>query len=260
MAGHASTEFHLEIAHILFIDTVGYSKLLTKEQREVQDALNKVVHGSERFRSAEAAGKLIRLPTGDGMALVFTDGLESPIICATEICRAIRDHPGFQLRMGIHSGPVTRLVDVNGQSNVAGGGMNMAERVMSCADANHILLSKRAADDLAEYERWRPYLHDLGDCEGKHGAKLSLVNFYTEEFGNPELPARFKHKQVAKASLANTSSRRRKIMVGGRPAAIGRNFRALLSCPQFGASNSIGESARRCGHAGGRKKHRGSAF
>ena len=105
-------------------------------------------------------------------------------------------------------------MDLNGQSNVAGGGMNMAERVMSCADANHILLSKRAADDLAEYERWRPYLHDLGDCEGKHGAKLSLVNFYTEEFGNPELPSRFKHKQVAKASLANISSRRRKIMVG----------------------------------------------
>jgi TolB-like protein len=214
MAGHASTEFHLEIAHILFIDTVGYSKLLTKEQRELQNALNEIVHGSERFRSAEAAGKLIRLPTGDGMALVFGDSLESPIICAMEICRAIRDHPGFQLRMGIHSGPVTRLVDVNGQSNVAGGGVNMAERVMSCADANHILLSKRAADDLAEYELWRPYLHDLGDCEGKHGAKLSLVNFYSEEFGNPELPARFKHKQLAKASLANLRSRWGKIMVG----------------------------------------------
>ena len=133
--------------------------------------LNKVVHGSERFRSAEAAGKLIRLPTGDGMAFVFCDSLEAPIICAMEICRAIRDHPGFQLRMGIHSGPVTRLMDVNGQSNVAGGGFNLAERVMSCADANHILLSKRAADDLADYERWRPYLHDLGDCEVKHGVR-----------------------------------------------------------------------------------------
>ena len=213
MAGHASTEFHLEIAHILFIDTVGYSKLLTKEQRELQNALNKVVHASERFQVAEAAGKLLRLPTGDGMALVFGDSLESPIICAMEICRAIRDHPGFQLRMGIHSGPVTRLVDVNGQSNVAGGGMNMAERVMSCADANHILLSKRAADDLAEYERWRPYLHDLGDCEGKHGAKLSLVNFYTEEFGNPDLPARLKQKQVSKVSPGNLSPGQRKILI-----------------------------------------------
>jgi TolB-like protein/Tfp pilus assembly protein PilF len=215
MAGQASTEFHLEIAHILFIDTVGYSKLLTKEQRELQNTLNEVVHAAERFRSAEAAGKLIRLPTGDGMALVFGDSLESPIICALEICRAIRDHPGFKLRMGIHSGPVTRLVDVNGQSNVAGGGMNMAERVMSCADANHILLSKRAADDLAEYERWRPYLHDLGDCEGKHGAKLSVVNFYTEECGNPELPTRFKEKQISEASPANDLSPPwRKIMVG----------------------------------------------
>lgn len=213
MAGHASTEFHLEIAHILFIDTVGYSKLLTREQREVQNTLNNVVHASERFQLAEAAEKLIRLPTGDGMALVFADSLESPIICAMEICRAIRDHRGLQLRMGIHSGPVTRLVDVNGQSNVAGGGMNMTERVMSCGDANHILLSKRAADDLAEYERWRPYLHDLGDCEGKHGAKLSLVNFYTEECGNPEVPARL--KQVSEESPArHVSPPRRKIIVG----------------------------------------------
>ncbi len=203
MAGHASTEFHLEIAHILFIDTVGYSKLLTKEQREVQNALNEVVRATERFRSAEGAGKLIRLPTGDGMALVFTDSLESPIICALEIWRAIGNRQKLSLRMGIHSGPVTRLVDVNDQSNFAGGGMNMAERVMSCGDANHILLSKRAADDLAEYDRWRPYLHDLGDCEGKHGVKLSVVNFYTGEFGNPELPARFQKKGKAPPSISS---------------------------------------------------------
>ena len=207
MAAKPSTEFHLEIAHILFIDTVGYSRLRTNEQREAQNALNNLIRTTERFQSAEAAGKLIRLPTGDGMALVFTDSLESPIICALEIFRALRARPSLRLRMGIHSGPVTRLVDVNNQSNVAGGGVNMAERVMSCADANHILLSKRAADDLSEYDRWRPYLHELGECEGKHGMKFSVVNFYTDEVGNPESPAKFKRKDLPISSVRWTPFR-----------------------------------------------------
>ncbi len=218
MATQPTTEFHLEIAHILFIDTVGYSRLSTKEQKESQSALNQVVRDSKCFQSAEADGKLLRLPTGDGMGLVFTDNLESPIVCALEICRALPSHPALRLRMGIHSGPVTRVVDVNNHSNVAGAGMNMAERVMSCADANHILLSKRAAEDLAEYERWRPCLHDLGECEVKHGTKLSVVNFYTDQFGNPDPPKIFTDKGISlkagKTLIGSTSP-------GSRMAGVG---------------------------------------
>jgi TolB-like protein/Tfp pilus assembly protein PilF len=191
MTAHASTEFHLEIAHILFIDTVGYSSLRTAEQREIQKLLTKLVRGTECFRAAESEDKVIGLPTGDGMALVFSDSIEAPIICALQICETIAAHPHLKLRMGIHSGPVTRVSDVNDRSNFAGGAMNMAERVMSCADANHILLSKRAADDLAEIDRWRPCLHDIGECEGKHGMQLHIVNFFTDKVGNPALPLKF---------------------------------------------------------------------
>ncbi len=195
MAAPTKTEVHLEIAHILFVDTVGYSKFSTDEQRELLDALTHIVRETERFRAAEAAGQLIRLPTGDGMALVFCDDPDSPIECALQISAAVRDHPQLRLRMGIHSGPVSRVVDVNDRCNVAGAGINVTERVMTCADAGHILLSKRAADDLAESPRWRPYLYPLGECEGKHGAKLSIVNFYTEEIGNPDLPTKFQNQK-----------------------------------------------------------------
>jgi TolB-like protein/Tfp pilus assembly protein PilF len=215
MPAPIKTEVHLEIAHILFIDTVGYSKLSTGEQHELLEVLNQVVRGTERFRAAEAAGQLIRLPTGDGMALVFCDDPESPLQCAMEICAALRNHPQLQLRMGIHSGPVTRVVDVNDRCNIAGAGMNMAERIMTCADAGHILLSQRAADDLAEKQRWQPHLHPLGECEGKHGAKLQLVNFYTEECGNPELPNKFKQQKARSADgLADLFSSRRRILTG----------------------------------------------
>ncbi|MEO8727651.1 MAG: adenylate/guanylate cyclase domain-containing protein, partial [Acidobacteriaceae bacterium] len=195
MAMQSKQDVPLEIAHILFIDTVGYSKLSTAQQHELFDILNRAVRGTERFRAAEAAGKLIRLPTGDGMALVFYDAPESPIACAVEISRAIRDLPQLRLRMGIHSGPVSRVVDVNDRCNLAGVGINMAERIMNCADAGHILLSQRAAADLAEDERWRSHLYQLGECEGKHGARLHLVNFYTEEVGNLGVPNRFVQSQ-----------------------------------------------------------------
>ncbi len=217
MAGHASTQFHLEIAHILFIDTVGYSRLRTDEQREIQKLLTQVVRATECFRATESEGKLIRLPTGDGMALVFSDSIESPVSCALQIYEAVREHPQLKLRMGIHSGPVTRLSDVNDHSNVAGGAMNMAERVMSCADANHILLSKRAAEDLAEIDRWRPYLHDLGQCEGKHGMKIDLVNFFDEKVGNPALPEKLRARSITPPEIAPSSrlrSHRHKIAIG----------------------------------------------
>lgn len=204
MSPEVKTESELEIAHVLFIDTVGYSKLLINEQREVFDALNRVVKRSDQFRRADAAGKLVRLPTGDGMALVFSDSPEAPAQCALEISKALRELPSLPLRMGIHSGLVSRVFDVNDRVNIAGGAINIAQRVMDCGDRGHILLSKRAADDLVEYPLWQPFLHEIGECEMKHGVRISLVNFYNNEVGNPALPHRCKqlvNKPLPKASL-----------------------------------------------------------
>jgi TolB-like protein/Tfp pilus assembly protein PilF len=200
MPAEVKAEVQLEIAHILFIDTVGYSKLLINEQRALLEDLNRIVRSTNRFRAAEAAGRLIRLPTGDGMALVFSEDPEAPIQCALEINRAARDQSQLPLRMGIHSGPVSRVVDVNDRVNIAGAGINTAQRVMNCGDAGHILLSKRAADDLAQYGQWHPFLHDIGDCEVKHGVKLSLVNLYTEELGNPKMPSLLKRLMEEQAT------------------------------------------------------------
>src|SRR5690349_8385333 len=206
------SEAELEIAHVLFIDTVGYSKLSIDEQREWLDTLNRLVRSTERFRAAEVTGELIRLPTGDGMALVFSDSPESPAQCAAEISQALKDCSPLRVRMGIHSGPVSHVTDVNDQSNAAGAGINIAERVMSCGDANHILLSKHAAEDLAEYQFWRPYLHDLGECEVKHGVNLSLVNLHGDGVGNPQMPLRCREAQ--RARLTSASRRRRKLFLG----------------------------------------------
>jgi TolB-like protein/Tfp pilus assembly protein PilF len=191
MDPEAKREIALEIAHVLFIDTVGYSKLLVSEQRELLDELNRVVRNTNCFRAAESSGQLIRLPTGDGMALVFLDSPEAPVQCACEISRALKGSSRLPLRMGIHSGPVSRVLDVNDRSNAAGAGINIAQRVMSCGDARHILLSKRAAEDLVEYGDWRNYLHEIGECAFKHGTKITLVNFYDDEVGNPQLPIRY---------------------------------------------------------------------
>src|SRR5437588_5939856 len=193
MAFEDKTRLQLEIAHVLFIDTVGYSKLRIHEQRELFDELKRVVRETPEFRAAEAAGKLTRLPTGDGMALVFSTSLEKPAECAVEIARALKKHPQLSIRMGIHSGPVSRVTDVNDQINVTGAGINLAQRVMSCGDGGHILLSRRAADDLAESGHWQNYLHDIAECEVKHGTRIELVNFYNEEIGNAQLPTQCKH-------------------------------------------------------------------
>src|SRR6476646_8589841 len=181
----------LQIGHVLFIDIVGYSKLLVNEQSGLLRELNEVVSGRHEFREAEAEGKLIRLPTGDGMALVFRTDPEAPAQCALEIARALKEHPRIALRMGIHSGPVNEVVDVNQRQNIAGAGINTAQRVMDCGDAGHILVSKHVAEDLEQHDRWRPLLHDLGSCEVKHGLRVAIANLYSDEVGNPLLPKKF---------------------------------------------------------------------
>jgi TolB-like protein/Flp pilus assembly protein TadD len=186
----ADEKTRLEIGHVLFIDIVGYSKLLLKQQSELLRELNEIVSGTSEFREAESAGKLIRLPTGDGMALVFRTDPEAPAECAVEIARALKSHPAIQLRMGIHSGPVNEVVDVNQRANIAGAGINLAQRVMDCGDAGHILLSKHVAEDLEQDDRWRPLLHDLGTCEVKHGVRVGVTNLYSDEVGNPTLPSK----------------------------------------------------------------------
>src|SRR6476619_3358215 len=185
MASAIETHLHLAVGHILFLDIVGYSKLLADEQKELVQELNQIVRETEQFRVGEAEGKLTRLPTGDGMVLVFTNNPEAPVECALEISRKLQNRPQLKLRMGIHSGPVNPVADVNDQANLAGAAINVAQRVMSCGDAGHILLSKHVAEDLEHYLEWQAYLHDVGQCEVKHEEMISIVNFYTKDLGNP---------------------------------------------------------------------------
>src|SRR2546430_11861571 len=190
MPSQSGSDVKLEIGHVLFMDIVGYSNLLIDDQREAQQQLNQIVRDAPEFRAAETAGKLVRLPTGDGMALVFFTGPETPVQCALQIGEALQSHPQLRVRMGINTGPVSGVADVNDRSNVAGAGINMAQRVMDVGDAGHILLSKRVAEDLAQYGHWQPHLHDLGEVEVKHGVRVHVVNLYTEDLGNPQLPKR----------------------------------------------------------------------
>jgi len=188
MPAESKAAVRLAIGHVLFIDIVGYSKLLISDQSELLGVLNDAVREAGEFRSAVAEGRLVRLPTGDGMALVFRDSPEQPVRCALEISRALKNYPKLQIRMGIHSGPVNEVADVNERANIAGAGINIAQRVMDCGDSCHILLSKHVAEDLQHYLEWQPYLHDVGQCEVKHGEMISIVNFYTKDLGNPNPP------------------------------------------------------------------------
>jgi TolB-like protein len=199
MPADAPSESKVKIAHVLTMDVVGYSTLLITEQTRLMAELTSLVKSTKRFRDAEAEGKLVRIPTGDGMALVFLEDPEAPIECAIEIAEGMKQHPHIRLRMGVHSGPINQTIDVSDRSNVAGAGIDTAQRVMDCGDAGHILLSKRVADDLAPLPRWHPHLHELGECEVKHGRKISLVNFYTGEVGNPKAP-----KKCLAAAAADT--------------------------------------------------------
>jgi tetratricopeptide (TPR) repeat protein len=196
----SSSEIKFEIGHVLFIDIVGYSKLLINEQSEQIQKLKEIVRGTDQVRLAEAEGKLLRLPTGDGGALVFRNNPEAPTLCAMEISKALKNHPELRIRMGIHSGPVNEISDLNEQANIAGAGINVAQRVMDCGDAGHILLSKRVADDLEQYPRWRPCLHQLGECEVKHGVRIGIVNLHRDGIGNPQIPKKFRQAKAARAA------------------------------------------------------------
>src|SRR5712691_4938638 len=199
MSAEVKKEIELEIAHLLLIDVVGYSKLLVNEQIELLQELNQIVRGTECFRAAETKGKLIRVPTGDGMALLFFHSPEEPARCALEISRTLQEHPHIQLRMAVHSGPVNQVTDVNDKTNIAGSGINIAQRVLDCGDAGHILLSGHVADDLAEYRHWQPHLHDLGECEVKHGLRLHIFNLYKDDLGNPQVPEKLKRRRWKQA-------------------------------------------------------------
>jgi TolB-like protein/Flp pilus assembly protein TadD len=210
MPSQSGTSVRLQIGHVLFMDLVGYSKLLLDEQRQYMEQLIEIVRGTEQFRSAKEAGNLIRLPVGDGMALVFFDSPEAPARCAIEISRKLKEYPHLKLRMGIHSGPINEVRDVNDSANVAGAGINLAQRVMDCGDDRHILLSKRVAEDLGHSREWGPYLHDLGECAVKHGVPVFLVNFYGNGVGNPELPKVIQQSHSERAAEAAAGRTARK--------------------------------------------------
>ena len=205
MSAEVKKQIELEIAHVLFIDIVSYSKLSINEQNAAVDELTRIVRGAEQFQKAETSERLIKISTGDGIALVFYTNVEAPVRCAMEISRALMNHPRLRLRMGIHSGPVSGVIDVTGRTNLAGAGLNLAQRVMNCGDAGHILLTKHVAEDLEAYEEWRPLLHELGECEVKHGVRVGVVSLYGNGVGNPTLPKTFhliKQRRARHRSIA----------------------------------------------------------
>src|SRR5881394_3505595 len=207
MAAEIKREVKLEIVHVLFLDIVGYSKALTDEQQELIDRLNQVVRGSEEFQKAAAADRLIKIPTGYGMALIFYNSPEQPVNCALEISRASKNSSGLPLRMGVHSGPVSAVTDLNDRINAAGAGINVAQRVMDCGDTGHILLSKRVAEDLQQNGRWRPSLHDLGEVEVKHGERVHVFNFYNGDAGNSDLPKKLVHPRPEQRSAVSSGEK-----------------------------------------------------
>src|SRR5438874_3655467 len=223
MSAETGSHRRLEIAHVLLVDIVGYSKLLLNEQSQILDELNEVVRSNEQVRLAQNAGALLRLPTGDGVALIFRSSPEAPVQCALEIARALKNHPKLQLRMGIHSGPVNEVTSADDRANIAGAGINIAQRVMDCGDAGHILLSKHVAEDLESHERWRPYLHDLGEVTVKHGASINIVNLYTDDVGEAQVPAKVQRDREAKGILA------RRVRRKGRNALILGSLIALVA-------------------------------
>ena len=236
MAPEITKEIQLEIAHVLFIDIVGYSKLSVKDQHAAVEQLNQIVRASEQFQRADSAGRLLKVATGDGMALVFYTSPEAPAQCAVEISRSLKEEPRLQLRMGIHSGPVSGVVDVNERANVAGAGINLAQRMMDCGDTGHILLSKHVAEDLEEYDRWRPLLHDLGACEVKHGVRVGVTNLYSDEVGNRQLPKKFqalkKHRARVRWAATTAALLTLGVIVAGIAMFSRYRIRSTLAAPE----------------------------
>src|SRR5262245_7499110 len=226
MSSEATKETELELAHVLFINIVGFSKRLINEQRALLDTLNQIVRNTSAVRREEATGKLKKIPTSDGLALVFYTAKNEPVECALEIARANIEHTELELRMGVHTGLVSSMIDVNESANVAGAAINMARRIMDCGDCGHILLSKRVAEDLEQYGDWKPHLHDLGEIEVKHGVRVQVVNLYTRDLGNPEVPRRFKAAAGMAAGSAGKVSPGLKylIMAGATIAVVALGF------------------------------------
>jgi adenylate cyclase len=220
MPAEPKPDLQPEIAHLLLIDVVGFSKLLDNDQIELLEELNQIVRSTECFQTAEAGGNFIRVPTGDGMTLVFFHSPEEPVRCALEISRALQEHPRIQLRMGVHSGQVNRVIDINDKTSLTGSGINVAQRVLDCGDAGHILLSGHVAEDLGQYRHWQPLLHDLGESEVKHGLRVHLFNLYKDNLGNPQVPEKLKRRGRKKESdgiRSISAPRRPKFLV---PAAL----------------------------------------
>ncbi|HEV3409740.1 MAG TPA: FlgO family outer membrane protein, partial [Chthoniobacterales bacterium] len=247
MSNATESDLELQIGHVLLIDIVGYSKLLSNEQVQALQELNRVVRNAAHFRTADAAGKLIRIPTGDGMALLFFDSPEEPLLCALEISQALKAHPTLKLRMGAHSGPINAVSDVNDRPNFAGAGINLAQRVLDCGDAGHILLSDRVAEDLKPYKHWQPYLRDLGVCEVKHGVRLRLFNLCKDGVGNPLQPERVKQQhrrlrrmQSATARWVGDSPLRKAAVISGTVGA----FLALVAVVWFSLARNRDELAQ----------------
>jgi TolB-like protein/Flp pilus assembly protein TadD len=232
------SDVRFEIGHVLFIDIVGYSKLLITEQSDQLQKLKEIVRGAEQFRLAEAEGKLLRLPTGDGGALVFRNSPEAPVLCAVEISNELKRHPELQVRMGIHSGPVNEVTDLNEQANIAGAGINIAQRIMDCGDAGHILLSKHVADDLEHYPQWRSQLHELGECEVKHGLRIGIVNLYRDDIGNSQLPKKFRALKTHRTRVRWAEATVALLMV----VAIVAGYAFLLRRPTRSASTIVERS------------------
>jgi TolB-like protein/Tfp pilus assembly protein PilF/class 3 adenylate cyclase len=244
MPAEPKSEFHLEIAHVLFIDVVGYSKLLIDEQSEVLQTLNDIVRKTEPFRESEKIGKLIRIPAGDGMALVFFNSPEAPVGCAMEISKAAKVYPNLRLRMGVHSGPVEGVKHVDDRINVAGIGINIAQRVMDCGDAGHILLSKRVAEDLEQYRNWRPYLHDLGEVDVKHGARVAIFNLHGEGVGNAQTPEKVLKAERERAAIAAASRppptiRRRNVIIAAAALLVALVAASIWIVPRVDLGKSI---------------------
>src|ERR1044071_2578838 len=242
MSAEHPLEVKFEIGHVLFIDIVGYSKLLITEQSDQLQTLRQIIRGTEQFRQAEAEGKLVRLPTGDGGALVFQNSPEAPVLCALEISQALKSHPELKVRMGIHSGPVNEITDLNEQANIAGAGINIAQRIMDCGDAGHILLSRHVADDLEHYPQWRSHLSDLGECEVKHGARVSVVNLYTEDAGNAAPPTRLMARKATSSSGKRPTAFQ--ILALAALLLIGVGVPAIIFAPAILKSLRAGASGR----------------